>query len=70
VKTDILDGYQGLYKTVIICQSAIEVDELVTFLESQCFQILAAHEGVAPHHNIGKYTFFFIVGIMFSTWCN
>ena len=70
VKTDILDGYQGQYKTVIICQSATEVDELVTFLESQCFQILAAHEDMAPHRNFGKYTFFFIVGIMFSTCCN
>jgi hypothetical protein len=59
VKTDILDGYQGQYKTVIICQSATEVDELVTFLESQCFQILAAHEDMAPYRNIGKYTFLF-----------
>ena len=70
MKTDILDGYQGQYKTVIVCQSAAEVDELVTFLGSQCFQILAAHEDMAPHHNIGKYTFLFIVGIMFSTRCN
>jgi hypothetical protein len=70
VKTDILDGYQGQYKTVIVCQSAAEVDELVTFLGSQCIQILAAHEDMAPYHNIGKCTFLFIVGIMFSTWCN
>jgi len=69
-KTDILDGYQGLYKTVIVCQSAAEVDELVTFLKSQCFQILAAHEDMAPHHNFGKYTFSFVIGIMFATCCN
>jgi hypothetical protein len=70
VKTGILDGYQGQYKTVILCQSAAEVDELVTFLQSQCFLILAAHEDMTPQHNVGKYTFFFIVGIMFSIECN
>ena len=63
VKTDILDGSQGQYKTVIICNSAAEVDELVPFLESQCFHVLAAHEDMTLHHNVGKYTIFFIVGI-------
>jgi hypothetical protein len=70
VKTDILDGYQGQYKTVIICHSAAEVDELVPFLESQCFQVLAAHEDMTSYHNVGKYTFFFIVGILCSMQCS
>jgi hypothetical protein len=58
VKIDILDGYHGQYKTVIICQSAVDVAELVPFLESYCFQVLAAHEDMTQCHNSSKYTLY------------
>ncbi|XP_069700482.1 putative ATP-dependent RNA helicase TDRD12 [Periplaneta americana] len=51
VTLEILDGHQGLYKTVIICQTPAEVEEVVPFLKSQCYQVLVAHENMNSYSN-------------------
>lgn len=56
VKTDILDGHHGNYKTVIVCQSVAEVSELVQVLQSQCCRVLEAHEDMTQYQICGKYT--------------
>ncbi|KAJ9589011.1 hypothetical protein L9F63_017706, partial [Diploptera punctata] len=41
---DILDENRGLYKTLVVCKNAKEVESLKEVLLSQCYHVITAHE--------------------------